>query len=167
MHLEGQLLRGRANTPHLNPLPYTTTGLLREYDVQRLASLGSVRLGSPQGERRSPEKVRGRTRETLKHAKLRNEPDWKLMVFMWNSQIVRELGRESGKIQSGSFGTELGVGRTIPVVRKPLLGSWQFPVLRIRELCCETLRFAQSDRRGWAFLPHWHLAGDVVSSRFL
>ena len=40
------------NTPRPNPLPYTTTGLLREYDVQRLASLGSVRLGSPQGERR-------------------------------------------------------------------------------------------------------------------
>src|ERR1700722_15112424 len=36
-----------ANTPHLNPLPYTTTGLLREYDAQRVVGLRSIRLGSP------------------------------------------------------------------------------------------------------------------------
>jgi len=41
-----------------------------------------------------------------KHAKLRNEPDWKSMVFIWNSLIVKALGCESGKFQSGSFGTE-------------------------------------------------------------
>jgi hypothetical protein len=42
-----------ANTPHLNPLPYTTTGLLREYDAQRVLGLRSIRLGSPpRGEER-------------------------------------------------------------------------------------------------------------------
>jgi hypothetical protein len=48
-----------------------------------------------------------RTRRTSKHVFLRNEPDWKSTISMWNNLRVNELGCESGKFQSGSFGTEL------------------------------------------------------------
>ena len=48
-----------------------------------------------------------RTRRTSKHVFLRNEPDWKSTISMWNNLRVKELGCESGKFQSGSFGTEL------------------------------------------------------------
>ena len=49
----GLLHEGR-NTPHLNPLPCTTTGLPRKYGVRRVVRLRSVRLGSPKGRGNPP-----------------------------------------------------------------------------------------------------------------
>jgi hypothetical protein len=44
-----------ANTPHLNPLPYTTTGLPRKYSVRRLAdSARPTRLPPRREEGESP-----------------------------------------------------------------------------------------------------------------
>ena len=45
-----------------------------------------------------------------KHVFLRNEPELEAPKFMWNKQNTSELRRESEKLHSGSFGTELRVG---------------------------------------------------------
>jgi hypothetical protein len=65
---EGFRFREGANTPHLNPLPYTTTGLLREYNAQRLASLGSPPRGEERnrtGEPRLPSAATGAVRSAV------------------------------------------------------------------------------------------------------
>jgi hypothetical protein len=90
-----------------------------------------------------------RTRRASKHAILRNEPDWKSTVFMWNRQSINELGCEGGKFQSGSFGMELGLAMRTRVSsrrwqpgRLPYNTEKSTPTLRLRSV--------QAPRRGYS-----------------
>jgi hypothetical protein len=79
---------------------------------------------------------RPRRRRALKHTNLRNEPDWKSMIFMWNGRIARELGCEGGKIQSGSFGMELSGAKHDG-----------------KRSACPTNRRRHADRETWLYGP--------------
>ena len=85
----GKPRQGFGNTPHPNPLPYTMTGLLREYDVQRLASLGSVRLGSPRGERRTVQTV---ISSGTKLRRASNVPFYQTNppILSWKTAVIRQ-----------------------------------------------------------------------------
>ena|ERR1039458_349655 len=84
---------------------------------------------------------------------LRNEPDWKSTVFMWNNLNVNGLGCECGKFQSGSFGMELRVrdATVRPQAGMPVPGAQGFHANAeaCRHFDCAQCRLRAMATTGW------------------